>query len=197
MMQDNRTIDASHGYEESAAEFRSRRSRSIGVDTVRSWTRSLPERAAVLDLGCGDGVPITQVLIDAGLEVYAVDASPSMIKAFRERFPDVAAECASVMASDLFGRRFTGAVAWGLVFLLSPEDQRGLIAKVAAVLEPAGRFLFTAPRQDCEWRDLITGRQSVSLGADGYRNLLSAAGLRLMNEADDEGDNHYYFAVKS
>lgn len=195
-MHDNTAADASHGYEEFAEEFRSRRSRSIGVETVRSWAQRLPRGAAVLDLGCGDGVPITQALLDSGLDVHGVDASPSMVGAFRARFPGVPAECASVLTSDFFARRFRGAVAWGLIFLLPPDDQRRLIARIAAVLEPDGRFLFTAPSQQCEWHDMITGQPSISLGADGYRALLSSAGLILTGEADDEGENHYYFATK-
>jgi 2-polyprenyl-3-methyl-5-hydroxy-6-metoxy-1,4-benzoquinol methylase len=178
-------------------EFRSRRSRSIGVDIVRSWARSLPARAAVLDLGCGDGVPITQVLLDTGLEVYAVDASPSMIEAFREHFPGVPAECASAMTSEFFRRNFDGVIAWGLLFLLTAEDQRGLIQRVAGALVSGGHFLFTAPIQRCEWIDIITGRTSISLGGEEYRSVLRDVGLRVTSESDDEGGNHYYSAIKS
>src|SRR5687768_2916479 len=84
-------MDASHGYEERAEEFRAGRSPVIGVATVRKWASSLPTGAAVLDLGCGDGVPIMQVLVDAGFEMYGVDASPRMIAALRARFPAVQA----------------------------------------------------------------------------------------------------------
>jgi 2-polyprenyl-3-methyl-5-hydroxy-6-metoxy-1,4-benzoquinol methylase len=52
-----------------------------------------PQGAIVLDLGCGSGVPISQAIADEGLTVYGVDASPSMIAAFRAWFPEAAAEC--------------------------------------------------------------------------------------------------------
>lgn len=195
-MHDNNAKDASHGYEERSREFRAGRSPVIGVSTVRRWASELPAGAAVLDLGCGDGVPITQVLVDAGFETYGVDASPSMIAALRAHFPAVQAECASVMTSDFFGRTFDGAVAWGLLFLLSPTEQERLIEKVARALVPGGRFLFTAPAQRCEWIDILTGLTSTSLGADRYRTLLRDGGLRVTGETDDEGDNHYYFAER-
>ena len=84
-------IDRSNGYEGIAAEFMAARggprSTRIGAEQVRTWARQLTRRSAVLDLGCGSGVPVTQVLLDQGLAVYGVDASPSMVSAFKQRWP--------------------------------------------------------------------------------------------------------------
>lgn len=87
-----------------------------------------------------------------------------------------------------------GVVAWGLMFLLSADEQSALIHKVASALNPGGKFLFTAPEQACAWTDILTGRHSLSLGADAYRATLSYAGLAVDDEHWDEGDNHYYAA---
>ena len=67
-------IDRSNGYEDIAAEFVSTRSTTIGVRRVRDWAKALPLGAAVVDLGCGPGFPITEVLVAEGLRVYGVDA---------------------------------------------------------------------------------------------------------------------------
>jgi hypothetical protein len=101
-----------------------------------------------------------------------------------------------VEESDFFGRTFDGVIAWGLFFLLEAEVQRRLIAKVAAVLPSGGRFLFTAPSQTCSWADLMTGRTSISLGYQAYRNALEAEGMPLVGTQRDDADNHYYFAQK-
>lgn len=194
--------DPSNGYDAIADEFlagrgdRRTREDAIGVATVRAWARTIRPGGAVLDLGCGPGDPITHVLIDAGLAAHGVDASPHMVSAFRSRFPGVPVECSSVERSDFFGREFDGVIAWGLLFLLPADAQERLIPKVAHALARDGRFLFTAPAQVCEWRDAMTGQQSHSLGADAYRGLLETAGLILIGEAEDEGENHYYFARK-
>lgn len=189
--------DPSNGYEAAAAEFMTVRSGShVGVAAVREWAKALPSGAAVLDLGCGHGVPISQGLVDEGISLFAIDASPSMIAAFRCRFPNVPAECDAVEDSNFFARTFDGVVAWGLMFLLEPEVQASLVHQVAAALKPGGHFLFTSPQQGCEWADTITGHKSASLGREGYLAALRAAGLILAREADDEGDNHYYFVRK-
>ena len=82
------------------------------------------------------------------------------------------------------------------MFLLAADVQATLIHKVASVLKPGGRFLFTAPHQVCAWQDNLTGKTSVSLGSDTYRELVESEGLALAGEADDEGQNHYYFVCK-
>ena len=38
----------------------------------------------------------------------------------------------------------------------------------------------------------MTGRPSVSLGGERYRTLVDAAGLTMIGEMEDEGENHYY-----
>lgn len=189
--------DASNGYEAIAATFIDIREKSdIGAARVRAWARLLPARAAVLELGCGSGMPISKVLIEEGLAVYGVDASASMVGAFRARFPGVPIACESVEASSFFDRSFDAILAWGLVFLLPAETQVNVLHRAAAALNPGGRLLFTAPAPACEWMDNLTGRRSVSLGAPAYRTVLAKAGLSLVGEYEDEGGNHYYDSVR-
>jgi cyclopropane fatty-acyl-phospholipid synthase-like methyltransferase len=173
-----------------------REQRNIGVETVRRWARSLPQGSVVLDLGCGHGLPLSMALFDEGCVVYGVDASPSMVAAFRDRLPHAHVICEPVEDSRFFGRRFDGALAWGLLFLMTEDSQQRLIRKVALALNPGGRLLFTSPAQACTWVDVLTGRESQSLGAETYRALLSEAGLTIVGEYTDEADNDYYEAAK-
>lgn len=198
----HREHSSSNGYEAIADEFLAGRGdrktggTAIGVATVRSWARTVRTGGTVLDLGCGPGDPITRVLFDAGFTIYAVDASPRMVSEFRARFPRVPVECNCVEQSGFFGRDFDAVIAWGLLFLLPRDAQALVIEKVARALVRGGRFLFTAPPQVCEWSDAMTGKRSESLGAEAHRRLLKTAGLVLEWEADDEGANHYYMAIK-
>jgi hypothetical protein len=118
------------------------------------------------------------------------------LREFRQRFPATEAECCTAEPSTFFDRRFDGVVAVGLLFLLEPEAQRIVLAKVADALAPGGRFLFTAPRETATWRDAVTGRESRSLGAMEYEGLLRGLGLEVSPGVMDEGGNHYYFAWK-
>ena len=189
--------DPSNGYESVASEFVARREQfGIGVATIRAWARSLSPGASILDLGCGHGAPISAALMDDGFDVYGVDSSPTLTAMFRNRFPRAHVACEAVEASSFFGRKFDAIVAVGLMFLLPADAQGRLIRRVAETLNASGRFLFTAPAETCVWKDILTGQQSLSLGTKSYKDLLSDAGLVLVDEYLDEGENHYYDSRK-
>ena len=194
-------MDRSNGYEAIAADFLARRGRAsstaIGVREVREWARMLPTGATVIDLGCGPGLPITEVLVAERLHVFALDAAPSFVHAFRRNLPDTPIVCESVQDSTFFGRTFDGVLAWGLMFLLSSEDQGRLIQSMANILAPGGRLLFTSPAEPFVWNDAMTGLESRSLGVDEYRRQLSAVGLSVSSEYEDIGQNHYFDACKT
>jgi SAM-dependent methyltransferase len=193
-------MDRSNGYEAISEEFLSRRGNSrstgIGVKEVRKWARTLPRGSSVIDLGCGPGFPITAVLVDEGLHVFGVDAAPSFVAAFQRNLPGTPISCESVLESKLFDRTFDAVLAWGLMFLLRAEDQHRLIRRFAEVLVPGGRLLFTSSAKPAVWNDVMTELESLSLGAERYRELLGAAGISVAEEYEDEGENHYFDAFK-
>lgn len=193
-------MDRSNGYEGIAPEFLARRgsgrSTGVGVDQVRKWARTLPAGAAVIDLGCGPGFPITEVLVAEGLSTFGVDASPSFVRAFRRNLPNTPVVCEAVQDSRFFDRTFDGVLAWGLMFLLTLEDQRRLIERIAGILRPGGRLLFTSPAEAIISNDGMTGLESRSPGAEEYRRQMSAVGLPVVSEYEDEGQNHYFDAFR-
>jgi 2-polyprenyl-3-methyl-5-hydroxy-6-metoxy-1,4-benzoquinol methylase len=85
-------MDRSNGYEGIVAEFLagrdSGRSTGIGVKEVRKWAQTLSRGAAVIDLGCGPGFPITEVMVTEGVSTFGVDASPSFVEAFWRDLPN-------------------------------------------------------------------------------------------------------------
>jgi SAM-dependent methyltransferase len=190
--------DSSHGWEGVAGHFLAYAPHStIGVATVRQWAAGLPSAAAVLDLGCGPGGPRSAALQAAGLTLFGVDAAPTLAAAYATRFPTAHVACEAVEHSTFFQRQFEAALAWGLLFLLPPDTQLEVIHRVSSALRPGGRFLFTAPALACEWKDTSTGRPSLSLGRSVYEMALRQDGLQLRSTTLDEGENHYYDAIKA
>lgn len=192
-------MDKSNGYETHATTFircRSKGINGVGAPSVRLWARSLPPNATVLDVGCGIGDPISKALVDEGLTVYGIDASPSMVQIFKQNFPNIPVACEAAEDSSFFNRQFDAIIAWGLVFLLPEQIQEVVIQKMANALSAGGKLLFTAPSRSMKWEDAITEIESISLGAERYKELLFASGLSLIEEFEDEGENHYYHAEK-
>lgn len=189
--------DKSNGYEEIAHHFIAARNSRIGPRLVREWSAGLKHGASILDLGCGHGIPTSQVLIEQGFDHFGIDASPTLLAEFRKRFPASHTQCSAVENSDFFARQFDAVIAWGLMFLLPLKTQRLLISKVARALKPGGRFLFTSTRDAVTWNDSLTHRESHSPGAEWYRQALSEEGLVIEREEFDEGENYNFFAVKT
>ena len=186
--------DASAGYDAIAERYMANRS-TIGADLVRSWAETLPKPATLLDIGCGHGEPLTAPLLEAGLSVYAIDASAHMVAAYKARWPSVMIACETVEDSRFFDRRFNAALMVGLIFLIEEPRQKAVIKRLSNALLPGGHLLFSAPHQAGSWRDVMTQNMSWSLGEKAYRRLLKQAGFTMIATHLDEGGNHYYEAV--
>ncbi len=82
------------------------------------------------------------------------------------------------------------------MFLLKIDEQHRLLERFAEILVPDGRLLFTSTAKPAVWNDVMTGFESLSLGAEQYRKLLEAAGFSIAEEYEDIGENHYFDAFK-
>ena len=185
-------IDKSNGWESIAKNYIADRDPNTGVKTLKSWIKSLTPGETVLDIGCGFGIPNAEILLNAGFNLYGIDASQTLINEFRRRFPNVIVACEAVENSNFFNIKFDGIVAVGLLFLLSEKAQLKVLQKISKVLNNRGKFLFTSPSQACSWKDILTARRSQSLGKEVYVNELERQGLILVGEYTDEGENHYF-----
>jgi len=163
-----------------------------GQKIVQQWADALPAKASIIDIGAGSGQPLTTVLLDAGLNVYAIDASPTMITALNANLSPVKTACEAVEHSNFFDRKFDAALAVGLIFLLPEHTQKTVLEKIANTLNPRARFLFSAPRETGTWTDVLTGQSSTSLGAAAYAEILSDNNLEIVANHIDEGGSYYY-----
>jgi Cyclopropane-fatty-acyl-phospholipid synthase. len=191
------SADSASAYEKHARAFLSARDRStVGAEVIKRWAGSMSPGTEVLEIGCGGGLPVTRVLADAGLKVWAIDSSPTLLSEFTARFPDIPVDCANALESTYFGRKFAAVISIGLVFLLQPEEQATFIHRVSELILAGGRFLFTAPVEIGTWVDTGTGHACRSLGRERYESILAEAGFRVVATHEDEGRNNHYEAER-
>jgi cyclopropane fatty-acyl-phospholipid synthase-like methyltransferase len=188
-----RGMNSASAYETHALGFLDARERSAtGAGIVRHWARELPAGTDVIEIACGGGYPVSRVLVDAGLNLWAIDASPTLLERFRSRFPSVPTQCSLALECDYFARKFGAAIAIGLLFLLEEPEQVALLHRVSEILLPEARFLFTAPIEIGKWRDTGTGAECRSLGRARYVEILESAGFCVIGTHVDEGQNNHY-----
>jgi SAM-dependent methyltransferase len=189
-----------HEYDLIAEWYASDRNSDIGVPEVTALASSLPRGASVIDIGCGNGNPITRALLASGCDVVGIDSSLEMLARFRLNCPDTPAICTSILSYDFEGKTFDGAVAWGVMFHLTHADQESAIRKVSQVLNPGARFLFTSGDQQGSIQGAPMNGvpfRYFSFSVDGYRDLLRAHGFTLIDTHADRGQNTYYLAARS
>jgi SAM-dependent methyltransferase len=170
-----------------------------GIPELAALVATLPQGAVVLDAGCGNGEPLTRLLLEHGCNVLGVDSSANMLARFRASFPHVPVIQSEIQSCDFQGRMFDAAIAWGLIFHLPHETQSAAFAAISRALKPGAPFLFTAGDKD-GWIDgePMNGVpfRYYSFTVDGYRDLLHTHGLVLENTHEDRGHNIYYLARK-
>jgi SAM-dependent methyltransferase len=189
-----------HEYDLIADWYASDRHPAIGVPEVVSLASSLAPGGRVLDVGCGTGIPLTRALLSLGLQVVGVDSSERMLERFRINCPGTPFICGAIQSCDLGGLAFDAAIAWGVLFHLDHDEQAKAIANVAHALKIGARFLFTSGDEDGSRQGQPMNGvpfQYWSFSVDGYRRVLRAHGLELLDTHADAGGNVYYLAVKN
>ena len=175
------------------------RNEDVGVPEVTALAAALPPGAAVLDAGCGNGMPITRALLAAGCTVVGVDSSERMLEHFRRNFPDTRAVLSTIQACEFEAATFDGAVAWGVLFHLPHEEQAKAVAKIANSLKAGGLFLFTSGEVDGDKEGLPMNGvpfHYFSFSPGNYRALLAEHALTLIDVHTDRAANTYYLARK-
>jgi ubiquinone/menaquinone biosynthesis C-methylase UbiE len=174
-----------------------------GVPEAMALASSIRPGGRVLDVGCGNGVPLTKVLLASGHRVVGLDSAGNMLRRFRSNCPETPAARGIVQACPFAAQTFDAAMAWGVLFHLKPAEQVQAIANVARVLKAGAPFLFTAGYPDVidDSGDHVGVMNDVefhyySFSKDGYGSLLVDHGFTLIDFHTDRGKNGYYLARK-
>jgi SAM-dependent methyltransferase len=189
-----------HEYDLIADWYASERRDDTGVPEVKDLASSLSPGSCVLDAGCGNGIPITRVLMDYGHQVVGLDSSSKMLERFRANFPQASAVLGTIQSCPFADSYFDAAIAWGVMFHLKPDDQIRTIGSIGRVLKAKAPFLFTSG--DVDGFEAKEGSMNgvtfhyYSFSIENYRRLLSEQGFSLIDVHADKGKNTYYLATK-
>jgi SAM-dependent methyltransferase len=156
---------------------------------VDKFLDAIPPGGAILDLGCGTGIPIARYALDRGFRVTGLDASPSMIDLARQRTPDGDWQVAD-MRSAALGRVFDGIIAWDSFFHLNHVDQRAMFGVFQRHAAAAAALMFTSGTSHGEVYGRLEGEPlyHASLAETEYRGLLGAHGFEVRAHVVEDPD---------
>jgi 2-polyprenyl-3-methyl-5-hydroxy-6-metoxy-1,4-benzoquinol methylase len=113
---------------------------TVRVKYVQKLLPRLPEQAEVLELGCGAGVPCTQILVQHA-HVTTNDISAVQIALAKERVPGAHLIQGDMMSLSFDEGTFDAIVALYSIIHLPREEQRLLMKRLAGWLRPGGHLL--------------------------------------------------------
>ena len=185
-------------YDQIADWYAATRREDVGREDVQTLARSLPPDARVLDLGCGTGRPLSEVLAKTGVALVGLDSSADMIERFEANLPGIPILHERIQDARFPEASFDAVVAWGVLFHLSDADQADVVFRISTWLKPGGRFLFTSGEDAGTRAGEMNGVAFTyrSLGAPAYRQLVEAAGMHLVDVHQDAWDNSVYLAQR-
>jgi 2-polyprenyl-3-methyl-5-hydroxy-6-metoxy-1,4-benzoquinol methylase len=118
------------------------RSDDAAEDDYAPWLAGLrarlPAGGSVLDLGCGNGVPVARSLAAAGYQVTGVDISDVQVERARRLVPAGTFIRADATVIDFPLRSFDAIVCLYSLIHMPLAAQPGLLRRAAGWLRPAG-----------------------------------------------------------
>jgi SAM-dependent methyltransferase len=100
----------------------------------------LPSGAALLELGCGAGIPTTQRLATR-FAVTGIDLSPRQIVLARENVPNATLITGDMTALAFPPASFDAVCAFYAITHVPREEHADLLAKISSWLRPGGLFV--------------------------------------------------------
>ena len=169
------------GYDAIAETYLERYGRSTVRDCwLGELITRLPQRARVLDLGCGAGLPVARELAARGFDVVGVDGSARQIEMARRNVAGSEFIQADITTVELSPAAFDAVAAFYSMTHISREEHPALLQRIATWLKPGGLFIASMGagqlRDHCEeW--LGVPMFFSHYGADENIELVHAAGL--------------------
>lgn len=123
----------------------------------------LPAAAAVLDVGCGTGLPTAAQLVAAGCRVTGLDISPVMIDHARTNVPGATFLRRDALTIDAGLGRFDAAVAFFSLLMLPRPQIAHTLAQLREIIAPAGWLAVAMVEADLDDVELPFLSQAVRL----------------------------------
>ena len=151
----------------------------------------LPAGAAVLELGCGTGIPTTRALAEH-FDVTGIDIAARHVELARQNVPSAQFIHADMAALDFAPASFDAVAAFYSIIHLPREEHAGLLRVIAGWMRPGGLLVATRGTS-AEPGDI----EPDWLGAPMYwshydratnRALVEQAGLRILSAREETAE---------
>ena len=131
------------GYDKIAQTYHDQRDRFKSRALLSEFSSLLPPGGAVLDAGCGAGIPVARFLVDAGFRVTGVDVSAAMLRLARSHVPEARFLKMDMRRLSFADGRFDGICAFYSLFHVPREEHLSVLSTFHRLLREDGVLLFS------------------------------------------------------
>ena len=148
-----RTVES--GYDRMAEQYLATKDLEdpLALAALEDLASLLPSGAAVLDLGCGAGVPVTRWLANRSFAVTGVDVSARQLDLARKNVPAGTYLKADMTELTFAPESFDAAVAFHSIIHVPRAEHLALLESIHRWLRPEGVFLATMSVSENEGRE--------------------------------------------
>ena len=183
------------GYDLAAGRYAAARDLFRNEPHLDRFIELLPPPAAVLDIGCGSGVPVARYLVQRGYEVTGFDIAPRQIELARAQVPGASFEVRNMLDLEPDELEADGLVSLYAVFHTPRICHGELLSRFGSFVRPGGALLLTMGAN--EWEGTESDFHGVEMfwshyDANTNRKLVEAAGFDIKYAEIDErgGEAH-------
>ncbi len=189
------------GYNKIASQYLAERTRdSEDIRLLDDLMARLPDRAKVLDAGCGAGIPVAKILSDR-FELTGVDFSEAQIELARKNVSNAQFICQDMTKLDFPDGTFDAIVSYFAIIHIPREEHRSLFVSFQRMLKPGGFALLCLGAEhlvdDVDETYLGTRMYWSHFDAETYLEMLEVTGFklvwsRIVRDETCEGGGHLF-----
>jgi ubiquinone/menaquinone biosynthesis C-methylase UbiE len=147
-MRDSRRDVVRRGYDAIADRYLAARATGGDMALLAEVVARLNLGDAVLDAGCGAGVPVVRELAGAGMNVAGIDLSQTQLELARAHVPSASLAQADLVTLPFRGGSFDGLVSFYAVIHVPRAYHQAVFAEFRRVLQPGGVALLCLGARD-------------------------------------------------
>ncbi len=189
------------GHDRIAEKYHAIRQAFDSKGELGEFASLLPKNAKVLDVGCGDGVPVAQFLAECGFDVTGIDFSKNMLKLACKNVPKAKFVLRDMTKLDLAANSFDGLTAFYSIIHVPREKHFLMFQSFHRILKPEGIMLICLGPDEWEATDKYYGTEMFWSHYDPKKSLqlVKKAGFEIISDniLARGGEKHYWILAKN
>ncbi len=138
------------GYDKIAERYVEEREKIDNWKEIEEFRVKLPEKAKILDVGCGTGIPIARYLSQNGFEVVGIDLSKEMVSVAKQNVPGARFLQMNMTEIEFPPESFDGLISCYAIFHVPRSKHAAIFQSFYRILKSDGIMLASVGASDWE-----------------------------------------------